>query len=92
MSAQKNAQMRAAACTKLRLWYYPLDHVFRNVKQHVIIQHPIKMYGLKGETLAFRTKTTRFYGADKARSASVRPHEQAAKWLRMRVLKSYNNM
>jgi len=47
------------------------------------------MYDLKGETLAFRTKTTRFYGADKARSASVRPHEQAAKRLRMRVLKSY---
>ena len=55
----------------------------------VTIQHPIKMYGLKDETLAFRSKTTHFYGADKARSASARPHEQAAKRLRMRVLNSY---
>jgi len=38
----------------------------------VIIQHPIKMYGLKGVTLAFRTKTTHFYRVDKARGASVR--------------------
>jgi len=38
-----------------------------------LIQRPIKMYGLKGEMLAFRTKTTHFYESDKARSAYVRP-------------------
>ena len=57
----------------------------------VNIQHPIKMYGLKDETLAFRTKTTHFYGAGKARSASDRPHEQAVRRLRMRVLNSYQD-
>ncbi len=38
----------------------------------IIIQHPIKMDGLKNETLALRAKTIHFYGADKAQSASER--------------------
>jgi hypothetical protein len=41
-------------------------------------QHPGKMHGLQGEALAHRPKTMRFSGAVKARSASDRPHEQAA--------------
>ena len=50
---------------------------------------PHKNVWFEGEALAFRMKATHFYGADKARSASDRPHEQAAKRLRMRVLNGY---
>ena len=49
----------------------------------VKVQHPSKASGLQDEALAFRTKTTCFRGAGKARSASDRHMKQPLKRLRM---------
>ena len=40
----------------------------------VNIQHPVELCEIESEMLAFQTDFAQFYGADKARSASDRPH------------------
>ena len=53
-----------------------------------MIQHPTKKARFADEMLAFRTEPGFFRGAAKVRSTSGRPHERAAKRLRMGVLEA----